>query len=93
MELRDQLQQTLGSAYAVERELPSGGMARIFVAEEIELGRKVVVKRDKQLVRGCGAGARLSIVTGMSHQGEVRSRPRLYLCRAIRYTTFAGSSF
>ena len=44
MELREQLQQTIGSAYAFERELKSGGMSRIFVAEEIELGRKVVVK-------------------------------------------------
>jgi serine/threonine protein kinase/Tfp pilus assembly protein PilF len=44
MELREQLQRTIGSSYAIERELASGGMARIFVAEEIELGRKVVVK-------------------------------------------------
>src|ERR1700674_1689416 len=44
MDLREQLQQTIGSAYVFERELASGGMARIFVAEEIELGRKVVVK-------------------------------------------------
>ncbi len=44
MELRDQLQNTIGSAYTFERELASGGMSRIFVAEEIELGRKVVVK-------------------------------------------------
>ena len=44
MELREQLQNTIGSAYVIERELPSGGMARIFVAEEVELGRKVVVK-------------------------------------------------
>jgi TolB-like protein/tetratricopeptide (TPR) repeat protein len=44
MELREQLQLTMGKAYAFERELASGGMSRIFVAEEIELGRKVVVK-------------------------------------------------
>jgi eukaryotic-like serine/threonine-protein kinase len=44
MELREQLQQTIGSVYVFERELASGGMSRIFVAEEIELGRKVVVK-------------------------------------------------
>lgn len=30
--------------YVFERELASGGMSRIFVAEEIELGRRVVVK-------------------------------------------------
>jgi len=44
MELRDQLQQTIGSDYVFERELKSGGMSRIFVAEEVGLGRKVVVK-------------------------------------------------
>jgi serine/threonine protein kinase/tetratricopeptide (TPR) repeat protein len=44
LELREQLQQTIGSVYVFERELAGGGMARIFVAEEIELGRKVVVK-------------------------------------------------
>jgi serine/threonine protein kinase/tetratricopeptide (TPR) repeat protein len=44
MDLREQLQQTIGSVYFFERELPSGGMSRIFVAEEVELGRKVVVK-------------------------------------------------
>jgi tetratricopeptide (TPR) repeat protein/tRNA A-37 threonylcarbamoyl transferase component Bud32 len=44
MSLRDELQQTLGSAYTLERELGGGGMSRVFVAEELALGRKVVVK-------------------------------------------------
>ena len=43
-DLRDQLQVTLGAAYAVERELGAGGMSRVFVAQETALGRKVVVK-------------------------------------------------
>ncbi|HVT38889.1 MAG TPA: serine/threonine-protein kinase, partial [Gemmatimonadaceae bacterium] len=43
-DLRDQLQQTLGAAYTLERELGGGGMARVFVAEETALGRMVVVK-------------------------------------------------
>jgi eukaryotic-like serine/threonine-protein kinase len=42
--LRDQLQATLGSAYAIERELGGGGMSRVFVATETTLGRQVVVK-------------------------------------------------
>jgi serine/threonine-protein kinase len=42
-ELRDRLQTSLGGAYTLEQEL-SGGMARVFVAEETSLGRKVVVK-------------------------------------------------
>jgi TolB-like protein/tRNA A-37 threonylcarbamoyl transferase component Bud32/Tfp pilus assembly protein PilF len=44
MDLRDQLQQTLGGAYVIEHELKAGGMARVFVAKETALGRRVVVK-------------------------------------------------
>jgi tetratricopeptide (TPR) repeat protein len=44
MELREQLQSTLGDAYTLERELGGGGMSRVFVANENALGRKVVVK-------------------------------------------------
>jgi serine/threonine protein kinase len=44
MELRDQLQHTLGNAYQLERELGGGGMSRVFVSHEHALGRKVVVK-------------------------------------------------
>ena len=43
-DLKDQLQRTLGSNYTLERELGGGGMSRVFVAEEVSLGRKVVVK-------------------------------------------------
>ncbi len=43
-DLRAQLQLTLGDAYRLERELGGGGMSRVFVAEEVRLARKVVVK-------------------------------------------------
>jgi serine/threonine-protein kinase len=43
-DLKDQLQHTLGSNYTLERELGGGGMSRVFVAEELSLERKVVVK-------------------------------------------------
>ncbi|CAA9300875.1 MAG: Serine/threonine protein kinase, partial [uncultured Gemmatimonadaceae bacterium] len=43
-DLREQLQQTLGTAYALERELGGGGMSRVFVARDARLGRRVVVK-------------------------------------------------
>ncbi|MGH7548169.1 MAG: protein kinase domain-containing protein [Gemmatimonadales bacterium] len=43
-ELRDRLQAALGAAYRIEKELGGGGMSRVFLAEETELGRKVVVK-------------------------------------------------
>ncbi|MGH7649350.1 MAG: serine/threonine-protein kinase, partial [Gemmatimonadaceae bacterium] len=44
MTLRDQLQDNLGSAYTLERELGGGGMSHVFVAMESRLGRRVVVK-------------------------------------------------
>ena len=44
LDLRAQLQTTLGDAYRLERELGGGGMSRVFVADETALGRKVVVK-------------------------------------------------
>ena len=44
MTLRDDLQSALGSTYAIERELGGGGMSRVFVGEEVALGRKVAVK-------------------------------------------------
>ncbi len=43
-QLRDQVQKSLGAIYTIERELGGGGMSRVFVAEEIALGRKVVIK-------------------------------------------------
>ena len=42
--MRDQLQKSLGDAYRLERELGGGGMSRVFLAEELRLERKVVVK-------------------------------------------------
>src|SRR3954462_12081444 len=44
VDLRGQLQTSLGDAYRLERELGGGGMSRVFVAEEHRLQRKVVVK-------------------------------------------------
>jgi tetratricopeptide (TPR) repeat protein len=43
-DLRGDLQRTLGDSYRLERELGGGGMSRVFVAEELRLARKVVVK-------------------------------------------------
>jgi TolB-like protein len=43
-DLSQRLQETLGTAYRIEKELGGGGMSRVFVAEETRLARKVVVK-------------------------------------------------
>ena len=43
-DLQSQLQEVLGPAYRIDRELGGAGMSRVFVATEIELERQVVVK-------------------------------------------------
>src|SRR5438046_7799122 len=43
-DLRERLQTTLSDAYRLERELGGGGMSRVFLAEELARGRRVVVK-------------------------------------------------
>ena len=43
-EFSAQLQDAVGAAYEIERELAGGGMSRVFVATERALGRRVVIK-------------------------------------------------
>jgi serine/threonine-protein kinase len=43
-DLGDRLASTIGAQYAIERELGGGGMSRVFLATDIALGRRVVVK-------------------------------------------------
>jgi len=43
-EFSDILQQALSPGYTLERELAGGGMSRVFVATDVSLQRKVVVK-------------------------------------------------
>jgi serine/threonine protein kinase len=52
VDLREQLQATLGDRYVLEQELGGGGMSRVFLAHEAELGRKVVVKVLPQEMAG-----------------------------------------
>jgi tRNA A-37 threonylcarbamoyl transferase component Bud32 len=44
LDLREQLQRSLGEAYRIERELGGGGMSRVFLALETAFQRRVVVK-------------------------------------------------
>jgi hypothetical protein len=39
-DLSERLAVSLRGAYVIERELTAGGMSRVFVAEEMALGRK-----------------------------------------------------
>ncbi len=43
-DLTERLQRAIGTTYRLERELPGGGMSRVFLATEVHLARKVVVK-------------------------------------------------
>ena len=44
LDLRESLQAALGDAYTLERELGGGGMSRVFVAQDMNLDRPVVIK-------------------------------------------------
>ncbi len=43
-DLVGRLKSALGDTYRIERELGGGGMSRVFLAQETELGRQVVIK-------------------------------------------------
>lgn len=44
LDLRERLQSHLGPHFPIERELGGGGMSRVFLARDSELGRPIVVK-------------------------------------------------
>ncbi|MDB4881956.1 MAG: protein kinase [Gemmatimonadetes bacterium] len=71
MPLRDQLQDALGSAYTVTRELGGGGMSRVFVAREESLRRNVVVKvLPPELLAGVNAerfDREIALAAGLQH--------------------------
>ena len=41
---RDQLQESLGTTFTIQRELGGGGMSRVFLARDESLGRDIVIK-------------------------------------------------
>src|SRR5688500_8014761 len=43
-ELQDRVQRSLGSSYAIERELGGGGMSVVYLARDLRHARSVVVK-------------------------------------------------
>ena len=71
MQLREQLQQTLGSGYTLERELGGGGMSRVFVARDEALRRNVVVKvLPPELVAGVNVerfNREIVLAAGLQH--------------------------
>src|SRR5207253_10092193 len=56
IDLLDRLRASLATTYDFERELGGGGMSRVFVATDTQLGRKVVVKvLNPELAEGISA--------------------------------------
>jgi len=55
-DLRATLERTLGDSYTFEREIVGGGMSRVFVAVDRNLGRQIIVK-----VLSADVGAELSV--------------------------------
>ncbi len=67
--LRQRLEEALGGAYVLERELGGGGMSRVFLARDARLGRQVVVK---VLAPDLGAG-----ISAARFEREVQLAARL----------------
>ena len=71
-DLRQHLSRALGSAYDLERKLGGGGMARVFVARDMRLGRRVVVKvLHPDMAAGVSA-TRFEREITLAHQVAVR---------------------
>jgi eukaryotic-like serine/threonine-protein kinase len=69
-DLKARLQIALGGAYRIERELGSGGMSRVFAAEEMALGRRVVVKVFPPELSGAASAERFR------REIQLAARPR-----------------
>ena len=59
-DLLDRLKTVLANRCTIERELGSGGMATVYLAEDVKHHRKVAVK---VLAAGAGCGTRLRAVS------------------------------
>ena len=91
MTLSDQIRDTLGPTFTVERELGGGGMSRVFVAYDQTLERRVVVKvLAPELMADVNAERfrrEILVVAGLQHPhivpvlsaGEMAGRPYLVM--------------
>src|SRR5215216_6415802 len=89
--LADQIRETLGNSFTVERELGGGGMSRVFVAYDQTLERRVVVKvLAPELMADVNAERfrrEILVVAGLQHPhivpvlsaGEMAGRPYLVM--------------
>jgi TolB-like protein len=91
LSLAEQIRDTLGSSFTVERELGGGGMSRVFVAYDQALERRVVVKvLSPELMADVNAERfrrEVLVVAGLQHPhivpvlsaGEMAGRPYLVM--------------
>ena len=91
MSLVEQIRETLGSGFTVERELGGGGMSRVFVAYDQTLERRVVVKvLAPELMADVNAERfrrEILVIAGLQHPhivpvlsaGEMEGRPYLVM--------------
>ena len=89
--LAEQIRETLGSSFTVERELGGGGMSRVFVAFDQTLERRVVVKvLAPELMADVNAERfrrEILVIAGLQHPhivpvlsaGEMAGRPYLVM--------------
>ena len=91
LSLAEQIRETLGSSFTVERELGGGGMSKVFVAYDQTLERRVVVKiLAPELMADVNAERfrrEVLVVAGLQHPhivpvlsaGEIGGRPYLVM--------------
>jgi serine/threonine-protein kinase len=91
LSLAEQIRETLGSSFTVERELGGGGMSRVFVAYDQTLERRVVVKvLAPELMADVNAERfrrEILVIAGLQHPhivpvlsaGEMAGRPYLVM--------------
>ena len=91
MSLQEQIRETLGPTFTVERELGGGGMSRVFVAYDQTLERRVVVKvLAPELMADVNAERfrrEILVIAGLQHPhivpvlsaGEMGGRPYLVM--------------
>lgn len=63
-DLRSQLQEGLGGSYALERELGRGGMATVFLAQDLKHDRPVAPRCSIPAVRGVGSQVGFLFIAG-----------------------------
>jgi serine/threonine-protein kinase len=88
IDLHQRLRSTLSDRYVIERELGSGGMAVVYLAQDLKHHRQVAIKVLRPEVAGVIGAARflreIQIAAQLTHPRVVRSgRWTAVLCDAL----------